>query len=482
MKRHIATALLILALMTGFMTEGHAAVLFPPTAAYQNQFSDIKSDDWYYDNVVSLYSLGLTNGKNDPSTFVPASNMTLAEIATMAARLRSLYDYGTAEAGADLYRMGGVLWYDPYISYLKADGIITAEFDGYWDTDATRSQMAHILVNTLPAELFPLINMDVVTIGYATGNFITDVTEYTPYQQDILTLYRWGILSGTDSTGSFCPDANILRCEVAAMVTRLVDSDLRITLNWNINEGGNAILSLADLVSADPSLPSAPSPDDTAAIDAAVRGMLARGERTLSLDYGTPSTEKFAYALMNAFLSAVRAYPEQTYNKVSIAYYTNSGKVELTFSSSLYDFSQIDSYRENIFAAAVQIRDSLYADGTLNSSMCEYDKARAYYTWLCNYCGYDNSAATDSMSHSAYNVFFKKLAVCDGYTAAYNLLLKLEGIHCIAVDNEEWDHMWTVATLDGITFHIDVTWGDQATTTAYQYFAMTEDYSLTRFH
>ena len=85
------------------------------------------------------------------------------------------------------------------------------------------------------------------------------------------------------------------------------------------------------------------------------------------------------------------------------------------------------------------------------------------------------------MSHSAYNVFFKKLGVCDGYTAAYNLLLKLEGIHCIAIDNEEWDHMWTVAILDGITFHIDPTWGDQINTIAYQYFAMTEDYSLTRF-
>ena len=86
------------------------------------------------------------------------------------------------------------------------------------------------------------------------------------------------------------------------------------------------------------------------------------------------------------------------------------------------------------------------------------------------------------MSHSAYSVFFDRKGVCDGYTAAYNLLLKLEGIECYAVDSAEWDHMWTIATLDGISYHIDPTWGDQADSIAYKYFAMTEAESLARFH
>jgi len=482
LKRYFSTILLVFFLMAGVITDAEAAPLFPPTAAYEGQFTDVQSSDWFYDNVASLYSLGLTNGKNSPSTFVPESNMTVAEVLTMAARLRSLYDLHAAEAGADLHRSNSSTWYDPYVSYLKASGIISGEFDGHYGADATRAEVAHVLANTLPAELFVPINMDTVTVGYATGKFISDVTEYTAYQQDILTLYRWGILSGMDESGSFHPESSIRRSEAAAMVTRLVDSDLRLTLNWNTEEETKEYLSLSDLVVSDGVLPAAPAPDDAAAVDAALRYMLARGERTLSFDYGAAMTDDFAARIMEAFLTGVRRYPEQTYNKISISYSVSNGKVELTFSSSLYDSLLIDRYRETIFSAAMQVRNDLYADGTLSSDMTDYDKARAYFTWLCGHCTYDDSATADAMSHSAYNVFFSQTAVCDGYTAAYNLLLKLEGIDCTAIDSKEWDHMWTVATLDGVSYHIDPTWGDQTHTVAYQYFAMTEAYSLSRFH
>ena len=71
------------------------------------------------------------------------------------------------------------------------------------------------------------------------------------------------------------------------------------------------------------------------------------------------------------------------------------------------------------------------------------------------------------------------LAVCDGYTAAYNLLLKLEGISCSTASTD--DHIWTVAVLDGKTYHIDPTWGDQATSVDYRYFAMSQQEAMGRF-
>lgn len=481
MKRHITTLFLIVALATGATFYAQAAPLLPPSTVYKNQFTDVKTNHWFYENVATLYSFGLTNGKGSPSTFAPESDMTVAEILTMAARLRSLWDFGTAEFGADLHRTTGMRWYAPYAAYLKAIGVISTEFDGQWNRSATRAETAHVLARALPAELFSPINQIVVAEGYATGQFIQDVTEYTPYQQDILTLYRWGILDGMDDTGSFCPQLTIRRSEVAAMITRLLDTDLRLTLQWTIRDETPEFSSLADLISADQSFSKAPAPDNTAEIDAALRYMLSRGERNLTLNYPTSSTEKSAIAVMRAFLSAVRAYPEQTYNKVTVSYNTSSGKVDLTFSSSLYDPYLIDSYREQIFSAAMQLRDRLYTEGTLCSTMSQYDKAKVYFTWLCNHCSYDNDATATSMSHSAYNVFFKQKGVCDGYTAAYNLLLKLEGIECYAIDNDEWDHMWTIATLDGVSYHIDPTWGDQTGSIAYQYFAMTEAESLARF-
>ena len=74
-------------------------------------------------------------------------------------------------------------------------------------------------------------------------------------------------------------------------------------------------------------------------------------------------------------------------------------------------------------------------------------------------------------------MFHNGKAVCDGYTGAYNLLLKLEGIDCYALPNAT--HIWTVAVLDGKTVHIDTTWGDQGATAAEEYFAMTPEQSYT---
>ena len=82
--------------------------------------------------------------------------------------------------------------------------------------------------------------------------------------------------------------------------------------------------------------------------------------------------------------------------------------------------------------------------------MTQYELARAYYVWLCNNCVYDEGiVSSSSLSHLAYSALVDGVAVCDGYTGAYDLLLRLEGIECTALMNA--DHIWTVAELDGMT-------------------------------
>lgn len=481
MKRDLRTLLLALVMLAGIPLSAQASALFPPAAVYDGRFVDIRPGDWFYANVASLYEIGLTNGRGDTAHFEPYSELTVAEAITMTARLRSLYDFGNSESGADAFRTDGAMWYEPYLAYLRYLGLIGTEFDDHVNASATRAEVAHLLANALPQELFAPINDEAVTVGYATRQYIRDVNDYTPYRQDILTLYRWGILNGTDHTGSFTPDAAIRRGEVAAMFTRLVDSNLRITLSWEIREE-RGIRSLADLVRSDGTFFSAPKPEDTRAIDANIRYMLAHGERSITLDYGTPQSEDTLKGLMNAFLSTVRRYPEQTYNKINVSYSTANGKVTIRFSSSLYEENMIEAYRQNILSKALLVREQLYAGGVLSQEMSQYEKAKVYFDWLCANCEYDYHCKDDSLSHSAYGAFQNRLAVCDGYTAAYNLLLKLEGIDCRAVDLEEWDHMWTIAVLDGVSYHIDATWGDQTGTPIEQYFAMTEEYSMNRFH
>ena len=119
----------------------------------------------------------------------------------------------------------------------------------------------------------------------------------------------------------------------------------------------------------------------------------------------------------------------------------------------------------------------LWETGQLSEDMSQYEIAKVYYLWLCDHCEYDWAGADDddSISHIAYSALIDGRAVCDGYTGAYNLFLKLEGIDCRAIHNDT--HIWTAATLDGAERHIDVTWGDQTGEPTLKYFAMTPELS-----
>ena len=305
--------------------------------------------------------------------------------------------------------------------------------------------------------------------------------DYTPYREDILLLYQWGILSGVDATGSFAPGDTILRGQMASMAARLINENLRIPLPWRLDAAySRAGISMAELVTSDGSFYSAPSPEDAAAIDADVRYMLSRGERELFLQYEpgqlTPQTID---RLKEAFLLTARLYVEQGYNKLQCSYSVKTGFVTMAFSSSLYEEELIDFYREATMDYAVQVHDAMWADKLITADMSDYDKALTYFTWLCNHCRYDFASTDASMSHSGYRVFAEGAAVCDGYTAAYNLLLKLEGIACSTYSTDS--HIWTVAELDGTVCHIDTTWGDQTDAVAYRFFAMSPEEAVARF-
>lgn len=483
MKQRIISLLLALFLLAGLAAPASAAKTDNLAAVhtYRNQFTDVPRSAWYYENVRTLYELGLTNGQGSRNRFAPDADITLAEAITLAARLRSLYETGSSETGPRLYGSDGGPWYMGYVTYAQKTGIIAGEFKGQYSKNATRAQMARILAHTLPASLFTPINSEAVTVGYASRSYIPDVTEYTPYQQDILTLYRWGILSGMDRIGSFHPAEDIQRSEVAAMITRLVRSDLRITLDWDPDlSGSKAGTTYQDLVSSTGVFHPAPAADDARAIDDNIRYMLSRGERRMTLSYGRGNlTADKVNELLSAFLSGIRCYIEQSYNEVECSYSIASGTLTLTFSCSLWNDRTLDSCRAATLEAAIAVHDQLRSSGAITASMSQYDKARAYYTWLCSHCRYDYTSTDSSLSHSGYSAFINNLAVCDGYVAAYNLLLKLEGIDCTTMSLD--DHIWTVAELDGVSYHIDPTWGDQTGAITYRYFAMTESVSLARF-
>lgn len=181
------------------------------------RFSDVPQDAWFSSAVGSAYELGLMKGTSD-TLFSPDGNISIAETLALACRLHNLYFGGGGRFNQ------GTPWYGVYENYAVANGIIQKGQYGNLTRIATRAQFASILAKALPAEALEAIN------ELENGD-IPDVFETAAYAEDVLLLYRAGILTGSDEYGNFEPDTAIGRSSVAAIVTRMAVPVLRKELN-----------------------------------------------------------------------------------------------------------------------------------------------------------------------------------------------------------------------------------------------------------
>ena len=460
LKHRIVSLLLPLILLfcvTAQAQSAPAGTVFQRTLTYDGAFADVSAESWYAPYAAAVYEYGLMEGRGE-GTFAPDGSITVAELLTLSARLHSTYGNG-GSAVSFVRSEEGESWFDPYLAYLEEAELLPFTLPDY-HVSATRAQMAGIFAATLPQEWYDDRNAQLVTDAYLSRDFITDVDEYTPYQQEILWMYRQGILVGADDTGSYFPVNTVTRAEVAALLTRMVEPELRLTPDWVILPYHSAAgMTFSDLVRPPEQVNTAPAFDDADAIDALVRQALAAGQNAITLTYPRTFTASDVSALVHAFTPRVKTYCEQMYNKVTCRAYS-TGRAYLTFSSTTCSESELIAYRAQTMARAIAVHDELWETGVLSYGMSEYEIAQVYFFWLCDNCRYDSGNVPDnSLSHTAYSALCRGVAVCDGYTGAYNLLLKLEGIDCTALFNDT--HIWTVATLDGAEYHIDATWGDR---------------------
>ena len=470
--RRILSLLLLLALLLSASARAVGDALLAPTQRYDGRFDDVPVDSWYYPSVVAGFEYGLFTGRGARS-FAPDAPITVAELATLSARIRAAR-LGDAVADTTPWSVA------PYVAYLRAQGAFDERLAPELNARATRAQMAAVFAATLPEDCFDNRNARLVTDAWESGAFIRDVDGDTPCQPQILWMYRQGLLTGTDASGSFQPGQPTTRAEVAAVVTRLVDPALRLTPDWVVLPRWSAVgTTLTDLVPMPEQVDAAPAYDDADAIDALVRRMLALGERSITLNYPAALGKSDLQTIANRFNDCVKNYCEQMYNHAYATLYSKKGHVTVDFSALGCTDEELTRYREETMACAVAVHDELWETGQLSEDMSQLEIARVYFLWLCDHCAYDYGVGVndESLSHIAYGALADGKAVCDGYVGAYNLFLKLEGIDCRAVHNES--HIWTAATLDGTAYHIDVTWADQSGRTNMAYFAMTPEQSYT---
>lgn len=182
-----------------------------------DKFSDLPKTHWAYDNVSMAYELGLMQGE-DASRFGADGSLTIAATIALAARIHSIYNTGSESF------VQGSPWYQCYVDYARKNGLIKSTYKNY-DQPIKRGEFARILANALPASELKEIN----TVEKGT---IPDVDlQSANYADAVYLFYRSGIVTGSDSYGSFCPDNGIKRSEASALVTRMVVPSLRKSIN-----------------------------------------------------------------------------------------------------------------------------------------------------------------------------------------------------------------------------------------------------------
>ncbi len=153
--------------------------------------------------------------------------------------------------------------------------------------------------------------------------------------------------------------------------------------------------------------------------------------------------------------------PEYFYVKSNLSYFysTATGVLQSIVPQYSFNASEIPGLAEK-FNSAVNTAMSL-----IDESMSDIDKLIALHDFIVLNAEYDiETYETHNNNHptsfTAYGVLVEGMGVCQSYTLAYSLLLKLADIEVSTVQSSSLSHIWNIVKINGNWYHIDVTWDD----------------------
>ncbi|AGC68784.1 S-layer domain protein [Thermoclostridium stercorarium subsp. stercorarium DSM 8532] len=181
-------------------------------------FEDVKTTDWFYNNVMELTKRGLISGYPD-KTFRPNSNIKVDEFVKI---LVSAIDESVISS-----RNG--YWAEGYINKAKELGIIQdGEFSSY-TRNITRGEIARMIVRAGTGTVADEkgINLEIPENYTEYAPIITDYSTLDTASQDIaLKIFVSGIITGfADGTIGF--NKNATRAEASAILMRFLEKDQR---------------------------------------------------------------------------------------------------------------------------------------------------------------------------------------------------------------------------------------------------------------
>lgn len=170
--------------------------------------------------------------------------------------------------------------------------------------------------------------------------------------------------------------------------------------------------------------------------------------------------------------------------EISYIYSSSTGSIKITNITFWPNYNTDKENAPEMQAKMEAAAQKFIAQANITADMSDYNKALALHDVVCANLVYDQTQSQEWI-HTAYGAFVKKLAVCDGYSKAYQYLLDKVGIKAhMAVGNSRGEgHAWNLVSLDKNWYYTDVTWDDSENAIFHEYFNITtallkKDHSL----
>ena len=184
---------------------GATTNVYTLTATTAAQFSDVSTDDWFYQNVMDAVAAGIVSGRGD-GTFGPNDRITRRDFAIMVSKL--LLDGEDApeatttpfsDVSADDYALNA-------IAYCAENGIISG-FDGEFrpGDNITRQEAASVMKNALELT------------GTTSELFADDAAIATWAKANVYACKAAGVFNGDDNN-NFNPTSTLTRAEAASIM------------------------------------------------------------------------------------------------------------------------------------------------------------------------------------------------------------------------------------------------------------------------
>ena len=191
-----------------------------------------------------------------------------------------------------------------------------------------------------------------------------------------------------------------------------------------------------------------------------------------------------------AFQLLYRNYPEYFWVRNYNYSQTAPDTLQITLAKfENYSTEKIAAVSGDLTAAANAVAAQIPADAD------DYHKALFVHDYIVTHTAYDTASADAynyhySISNTAYGSLVKGSAVCEGYSRAFQYMMKLLGIECGTVSGTAGQdrHAWNYVKLDGDYYWLDATWDDpsnpdrpDANALSHAYFLLNDSY-MSRSH